>query len=55
MRLEQGELSDAEFADIERDIFDRLRERRGERPAPLSMISRDSKVSVEASVADDVE
>src|SRR5262245_61863956 len=56
MRLEQGAPSSAEFADIERDVFDRLRERRGSaQPAPISMLSRDATVSVEASVADDVE
>ena len=55
MRLELGELTDAEFAEIERDVFDRLRERRGSEPQALSMVSGDVKVSVEASVADDVE
>jgi len=55
MRLELGELTNEEFVEIERDVFDRLRELRGDRPAALSMVSRDAKMSVEASVADEVE
>ncbi len=55
MRLELGELSDAEFTEIERDVFDRLRELRGEQPKALSMIPKGARVSVEASVADEVE
>jgi hypothetical protein len=55
MRLELGELTNEEFVEIERDVFDRLRELRGARPAALSMVSRGAKVSVEASVADDIE
>jgi len=55
MRLELGELTNEEFVEIERDVFDRLRELRGARPAALSMVSGDAKVSVEASVADDIE
>jgi hypothetical protein len=55
MRLELGELTNEEFVEIERDVFDRIRELRGDRPAALSMTSRDGKVSVEASVADEIE
>jgi hypothetical protein len=55
MRLECGELTNEEFVEIERDVFDRIRELRGARPAALSMVSDDTKVSVEASVADDIE
>jgi hypothetical protein len=55
MRLELGELTNEEFVEIEHDVFDRLRELRGTRPAALSMMSGDAKVSVEASVADDIE
>jgi hypothetical protein len=54
MRLELGELTPEEFARIEREVFDRLREIRGAGPAPLSMTSAGAKVSVEATVADDV-
>ena len=52
LRLDLGELTADEFATIERDVFDRLRELRGARPAAISMTSRDAKVSVE--VADDI-
>jgi Gas vesicle protein G len=55
LRLELGELSAEEFSAIEREVFDRLRALRGDRPAALSMVSGDAKVSVEASVADGVE
>jgi len=54
MRLELGELTVQEFEAIERDVFDRLRELRGAQPSAISMASKDTKVSVEASVADDV-
>jgi hypothetical protein len=54
MRLELGELTPEEFTRIEREVFDRLREVRGAGPAALSMTSRGTKVSVEATVADDV-
>jgi gas vesicle protein GvpG len=54
LRLELGELSAEEFTAIEREVFDRLRELRGSRPAALSMKSRDTRVSVEATVADDL-
>ena len=52
LRLDLGELTADEFATIERDVFDRLRELRGARPQAISMTSRDAKVSVE--VADDI-
>jgi hypothetical protein len=55
MRLELGELTNEEFVEIERDVFDRLRELRGTQPAALSMVSRGARVSVDASVADDIE
>ena len=55
MRLELGELTNEEFVEIERDVFDRIRELRGDRPTALSMASRNGKVSVEASVADEIE
>jgi len=54
MRLELGELTPEEFARVEREVFDRLRELRGAGPAAISMTSRGAKVSVEASIADDV-
>ena len=52
MRLELGELSAEEFSDIERDVFDRLREIKGERGGgAISMNTGDdsSSVTVEAS------
>ena len=58
MRLELGELSDEEFSDIERDVFDRLREIKGARgTGPLSMTSADEggSVTVEASFTHDDE
>jgi gas vesicle protein GvpG len=54
LRLDLGELTADEFAAIERDVFDRLRELRGAEPAAISMTSRDARVSVEASVVDDI-
>lgn len=55
MKLELGELSLDEFGEIEQDVFARLRELRGGHTGPLSMTSGDGSISVEASVADDVE
>ena len=55
MRLELGELSMEEFTDIERDVFERLREIKGTRKGgALSMTSSDGgSVSVEASFTGD--
>jgi hypothetical protein len=55
MRLELGELSMEEFTEIEKDVFARLREIKGGHTGPLSMTSSDSSVSVEASVADELQ
>jgi Gas vesicle protein G len=47
MRLEVGELTDDEYAEIERDVLARIREIKGNRQAgPVSM-SRDVKVDLE--------
>ena len=54
MRLELGELSMEEFGEIEADVFARLREIRGEHTGPLSMTSKGGSVSVEATVADEL-
>ena len=54
MRLELGELSMEEFTEIEQDVFARLREVRGGHTGPLSMTSSDSSISVEATVADEL-
>ena len=54
MRVEVGELGDAEFAAIERDILARLRELRGQ-PEGLSMSSEGVRVTgIEATVADEL-
>ena len=56
MRLELGELSQEAFDAIEREVFDRLRERRADRPAALSMTSGRTKVvGVEAYVSDELD
>jgi hypothetical protein len=44
MRLELGELSDDEFAGIERDILARIRELKGEQPGGLTIASPGVKV-----------
>jgi hypothetical protein len=41
MQLELGEISDAEFADIERDVLTRIREIKGSRPGALTMTTDD--------------
>ena len=54
MRLELGELSEDEFAQIERDVLARIREIRGDRDA-VTMTSPDVRVTgVEASVAEEI-
>ena len=44
MRLELGEITDEEFAEIERDVLTRIREIKGQQQGPLTM-SRDDKIS----------
>jgi len=46
MRFELGEISEAEYAALERKTFARLRERRGESPEAL-MMTPGSRVDVE--------
>ncbi len=58
MRLELGELSDEEFSEIERDVFDRLRALKGVHGSgPLSMTSAEDggSVTVEANFSHDDE
>ena len=55
MRLELGELGMEEFHEIEKDVFARLREIKGGHTGPLSMTSSDSAISVEASVAEELQ
>ena len=55
MRLELGEISDEEFADVEADVLARLREMKGSQPGALSMASKDVRISgIEATVADEL-
>jgi hypothetical protein len=56
MRLELGEISDEEFADIERDLLARIRELKGgERAGAFTMSPGEAKITgVEASVADEL-
>jgi len=44
MQLELGEISDEEFAEIEREVLVRIREIKGHQQGPISM-SPDDKVS----------
>jgi len=47
MQLELGELSEAEFEEIERDVLARIREIKGEQWTALTMTSRDVKIGVD--------
>jgi len=47
MRLELGEISDDEFAEIEQDVLTRLREMKGSQQGPISMSPEDSVTGVE--------
>ena len=47
MKLELGELSDAEFAAIERDILEQIREIKGGRQGALTMTPQDKITGVE--------
>ena len=53
MRLELDEISEQEFADIERDLLARLRELRGEQSG-LAMTPGTKVTGVEATVADEL-
>jgi hypothetical protein len=44
MRLELGEISDEEFAEIERDILVAIRDIKGQKQGPISM-SPDDKIT----------
>jgi hypothetical protein len=47
MQLELGEISDREFAEIERGILARMREIKKSRPGAFSMSPRDKITSIE--------
>jgi len=54
MQLELGDITDEEFAEIERDILARIREIKGDRGGAVSMSPRDVKITgVEVSTNDD--
>jgi len=55
MQLELGEITDDEFAGIERDILTRIREIKGSAAGGLTMTSPDVKITgIEADVADEL-
>ncbi len=45
VRLELGEISEAEFAEVERDVLARIGELRADQPGPLTMTSSGVKVA----------
>jgi hypothetical protein len=47
MRLELGEISDEEFAGIERDILRAIREIKGQKQGPISMSPNDKITGVD--------
>src|SRR5436189_6236801 len=54
MQLELGEITDQEFAEIERDVIARIREIKGTQPGAFSMTPGTKVTGVEATIADDV-
>ncbi len=53
MRLELGEMSDDEFAEIERDLLDRIREIKGGRQGAISMSPSDKVTGIELETYED--
>jgi hypothetical protein len=53
MRLELGEISDREFAEIERDVLAAIREIKARRPDPISMSPGDKITGVEIQTFDE--
>ena len=53
MRLELGEITQREFAAIEKDVLARLREMKGSQQAAFTMASKD--VSVETTIAKELD
>jgi hypothetical protein len=47
MRLELGEISDEEFAQIEKDVLARIREIKGQQQGAITMSSKDKISGVE--------
>ena len=55
MRLELGEITEAEFADIERDLLARIRDIKRDREPALTVGSENVRITgVEATIADSV-
>jgi hypothetical protein len=54
MRLELGEITDEEFAEIERDVIARIREIKGSQPGAFSMTPGTKVSGIEATMADEV-
>jgi hypothetical protein len=54
MRLELGEITDHEFAEIERDVIARIREIKGTQPGAFSMTPGTKVSGVEVTIADEV-
>lgn len=54
LKLESGEISDAEFAVIEADVFERIREIKARTPSQESIVDDEHRVAgVEISVGDE--
>ena len=54
MRLELGEITDEEFAEIERDVIACIREIKGPAPGAFSMTPGTKVSGIEATIADEV-
>jgi hypothetical protein len=55
MRLELGEITDQEFAEIERDVLAAIREIKGRQQGPISMKPGDSVTGVDIESFDESE
>jgi len=53
MQLELGDITQADFADIERDILARIREIKGRQHAPIGMSPKDKITGVEIETHED--
>jgi len=54
MKLESGEMDEAQFAEIEADVFDRLREIKARTPSQDTIVDDDHRIAgVEITVDDD--
>ena len=54
MKLESGEIDEAQFAEIEADVFDRLREIKARTPSQYAIVDDNHRITgVEITVDDD--